>query len=108
MRLTRLLTTANKGTRILQDLHNTYDPVGNITRQLDDAQKTIFYGGQKVNAQSNYLYDSLYRLIEAEGREHTGQAGTNLQDNWDGQLEHAHASAKLTGSITWLHAKIWL
>jgi len=83
LRLTSLTTTANSGTKTLQDLHYTYDPVGNITHQTDDAQKTIFYGGQKVDAQSNYLYDSLYRLIEAEGREHTGQAGTNAQDNWD-------------------------
>jgi RHS repeat-associated protein len=83
LRLIRLLTTANSGVRILQDLHYHYDPVGNITRQFDNAQKTIFYGGQKVNAQSNYIYDSLYRLIEAEGREHTGQVGTNIKDNWD-------------------------
>jgi RHS repeat-associated protein len=83
LRLIRLLTTANSGTRILQDLNYHYDPVGNITRQFDNAQKTIFYGGQKVNAQSNYIYDSLYRLIEAEGREHTGQVGTNIKDNWD-------------------------
>lgn len=83
LRLTGLSTTANSGTNILQDLQYTYDPVGNITHQADNAHKTIFYGGQKVNAQSNYLYDSLYRLIEAEGREHTGQAGTNAKDNWD-------------------------
>ncbi|MEO8764900.1 MAG: SpvB/TcaC N-terminal domain-containing protein [Ginsengibacter sp.] len=83
LRLTRLRTTANSGTSVLQDMRYTYDPVGNITSQLDDAQKTVFYGGQKINARSNYLYDALYRLIEAEGREHTGQAGINIQDNWN-------------------------
>jgi RHS repeat-associated protein len=82
-RLTRLLTTANNGNSIIQDLNYTYDPAGNITRQFDNAQKTIFYGGQQVEAQSNYIYDALYRLIEATGREHTGQAGVNAQDNFN-------------------------
>jgi RHS repeat-associated protein len=82
-RLTRLLTTGNSASLVLQDLNYTYDPVGNITRQFDNAQKTIFYGGQQVEAQSDYIYDALYRLIEASGREHTGQIGVNAQDNWN-------------------------
>jgi RHS repeat-associated protein len=82
-RLTRLLTTGNNGNPILQDLTYTYDPAGNITRQFDNAQKTIFYGGQQVEAQNDYIYDALYRLIEAAGREHTGQIGVNAQDNWN-------------------------
>jgi len=81
-RLTRLLTTANMGANILQDLNYTYDPVGNITRQFDNAQKTVFYGGQQVNAQSNYIYDALYRLVEGSGREHIGQVTYNGNDNW--------------------------
>jgi RHS repeat-associated protein len=79
-RLTRLLTTADNGSSIKQDLHYTYDPAGNITRQLDNAQKTIFYGGQQVEA---HIYDAIYRLIEASGREHTGQAGVTAQDNFN-------------------------
>lgn len=83
-RLIRLLTTAENGVRVLQDLNYTYDPVGNITRQFDNAQKTVFYGGQRVEAMSEYLYDALYRLIEAGGREHSGQLDTNrADDNWD-------------------------
>jgi RHS repeat-associated protein len=81
-RLTRLLTTGN-GNSILQDQNYTYDPTGNITRQFDNAQKTIFYGGQQVEAQSDYYYDAIYRLIEANGREHTGQIGWNAQDNYN-------------------------
>jgi RHS repeat-associated protein len=80
-RLTRLLTTGN-GNRILQDMNYTYDPAGNITRQFDNAQKTVFYGGQQVAAKSDYYYDAIYRLIEAGGREHIGQASGNAQDNW--------------------------
>ncbi len=81
--LIRLLTTAGNGTRILQDLKYTYDPVGNITQIFDNAQKTIFYGGQEVEAQSDYIYDAIYRLVEASGREHRGQIGRPGTDNFD-------------------------
>lgn len=82
-RLIRLLTTGTTGSNILQDLAYTFDPVGNITRQFDNAQKTVFYGGQQVEAQSDYIYDAIYRLIEGAGREHTGQVSFGSQDNWD-------------------------
>jgi RHS repeat-associated protein len=82
-RLTRMLTTANNGAQILQDLRYTYDPVGNITAILDDAQKTVFYSGQKVEALSAFVYDALYQLVEATGREHSGQLTTGPGDNWD-------------------------
>jgi RHS repeat-associated protein len=81
-RLTRLLTTG-PANLILQDLNFTYDPAGNISRQFDNAQKTVFYGGQQVAAQSDYYYDAIYRLIEAGGREHIGQLSSNGQDNWN-------------------------
>jgi RHS repeat-associated protein len=82
-RLVQLLTTRNSDNTVLQDLNYTYDPEGNITRQFDNAQKTIFYGGQKVAAENNYIYDALYQLVEANGREHIGQVGLNTQDNWN-------------------------
>lgn len=81
-RLTRLLTTANNGTQVLQDLQYTYDPSGNITEILDQAQKTVFYGGQKVTAQNAFIYDALYQLVEATGREHSGQLSVGAGDNW--------------------------
>ncbi|BAU54872.1 SpvB/TcaC N-terminal domain-containing protein [Mucilaginibacter gotjawali] len=82
-RLTRLLCTANNGNNILQDLHYTFDPVGNITRQFDNAQKTVFYGGQQVEAQNDYIYDAVYRLVQGNGREHIGQVTFNNQDNFN-------------------------
>ncbi|MBX3255088.1 MAG: hypothetical protein KF862_13175 [Chitinophagaceae bacterium] len=85
-RLIRLQTIRNNDNTSLQDLNYTYDPAGNITSQFDNAQKTVFYGGQKVEAKSNYRYDALYRLIEADGREHIGQVSIvkadNRNDNW--------------------------
>ncbi|MCC3474020.1 MAG: toxin [Microcoleus sp. PH2017_15_JOR_U_A] len=72
-RLTHLKTT--RGGAVFQDLFYTYDPVGNITRIWDDAQQPIFFKGQVVLPQCDYIYDAIYRLIEATGREHIGQIG---------------------------------
>jgi RHS repeat-associated protein len=57
----------------IQNLFYTYDPVGNITEIRDDAQQTIFYNGEVVSPRNQYVYDALYQLIRAEGREHRGQ-----------------------------------
>ena len=58
----------------IQSLHYTYDPVGNITGIRDDAQQTIFFRNKRVDPSNDYTYDAIYRLIEATGREHLGQA----------------------------------
>ena len=58
---------------ILQDLRYTYDPAGNITRIEDAALKIVFHNDQQVEPVCNYVYDAVYRLIEASGREHIGQ-----------------------------------
>src|SRR6185369_15148754 len=57
----------------VQNLHYTYDPVGNITHIRDDAQQTIYFRNQRVEPSNDYTYDALYRLINATGREHLGQ-----------------------------------
>src|SRR5262249_45072146 len=59
---------------VLQDLHYTYDPVGNITAIRDDAQQTIYFNNQVVTPNASYIYDAIYRLLNATGREHIGQA----------------------------------
>ncbi len=59
----------------VQNLDYTYDPAGNITRIRDDAQQSIYFNNQRVDPSANYTYDSIYRLIEATGREHLGQVG---------------------------------
>jgi RHS repeat-associated protein len=58
----------------LQQLHYTYDPVGNVTHIRDDAQQAIFFRNRRVEPSADYTYDALYRLVEATGREHLGQA----------------------------------
>jgi RHS repeat-associated protein len=71
-RLTRLTTTRTEGGRVYQDLHYSYDPVGNITHIRDDAQQTIYFRNHRVDPSASYTYDALYRLNEATGREHLG------------------------------------
>jgi RHS repeat-associated protein len=71
-RLTRLITL--RGTQRLQDLRYTYDPVGNPVQVRDRAQQDIFFRNQVVGPSTRYFYDALYRLTEATGREHLGQA----------------------------------
>jgi RHS repeat-associated protein len=77
-RLTRLLTVrpnyADAGERTVQDLRYTFDPSGNITHIQDDAQQPIYFKNQRVEPSNEYTYDAVYRLTEARGREHLGQA----------------------------------
>ncbi len=55
--------------QVLQQLHYTYDPTGNITEIYDEAYEPVFFSKQRMEPKSAYLYDALYRLIEASGRE---------------------------------------
>ena len=66
-RLTSL--TASMSADTLQDLHYTYDAVGNVLQIEDKAQPITFGSNQRVEALSTFTYDSLYQLISATGRE---------------------------------------
>lgn len=59
--------------RQVQNLRYTYDPAGNITHILDDAQQAVYFRNQRVEPAADYVYDALYRLVQASGREHLGQ-----------------------------------
>ena len=58
----------------VQNLHYTYDAIGNAIKILDDAQQSIFFRNERVDPSNEYTFDSLYRLIEATGREHLSLA----------------------------------
>jgi RHS repeat-associated protein len=66
------MQTAMRGTRLLQQLGYTYDPVGNIVRITDDAQEgpAALISGVAVPARCDHVYDAHYRLREATGRVH--------------------------------------
>lgn len=59
----------------VQDLSYSYDPVGNIAHVGDAAQQAVYFANRRVDPASDYVYDALYRLVEASGREHLGQGG---------------------------------
>jgi len=53
----------------LQDLHYTYDPVGNVVRIEDRTLATVYFANQRVDGDRHFVYDSLYRLSESRGFE---------------------------------------
>jgi RHS repeat-associated protein len=85
-RLTHVKTTRSGDRVVLQDLTYTYDPSGNITHIRDDAQQTIYFRNRRVEPSSDYTYDAVYRLIEASGREHLGQAGAPIPHSYSDAL----------------------
>jgi RHS repeat-associated protein len=95
-RLVRLHTT--RGSSSLQDLHYVYDPAGNITSIRDDAQQTNYFNNAVVAPRADYVYDALYRLVTATGREHMGQVA-QPQTSWNDEsrvhLQHPHDGAAM-------------
>lgn len=68
------------GARLLQDLNYGYDPAGNIVLISNDAEETRYWNNQKVVPENRYVYDSLYQLVSASGREmaNAAQQGSSL------------------------------
>jgi RHS repeat-associated protein len=79
-RVSRLHTT-RPNRPALQDLHYTYDPVGNVAEVFDDAIAPVYFANALVEPRSRYRYDALYRLVEARGRESaaTGTMATHAE-----------------------------
>ena len=75
-----------------QALSYVYDPVGNITHITDGAQDTIYFRNRKVEPRNDYVYDALYRLITATGRQHLGQNGKPVR--------HSYNDANCTGLLS--------
>jgi RHS repeat-associated protein len=74
-RLTNLRTQRTAAPRGLQDLAYTYDPVGNITTLIDRAQETVYQNNTRIEPKHAYVYDALYRLVQATGRENAAAQG---------------------------------
>ncbi len=83
---------------VLQNLAYVYDPVGNILAVSDSAQPTVFFDNAVVPPSTQYVYDALYRLIAASGREHAGGIADVQRDQNDVplmNLPHANDAAAL-------------
>jgi RHS repeat-associated protein len=65
----------------LQLLSYVYDPVGNITSITDEAHQRVFNHNNIIEPVSKYLYDPLYRLVEATSREHEAMTPCHYRDN---------------------------
>jgi len=70
-RLSRL-SASRPGRSLLQDLLYDYDPVGNVLKIEDRSQPLKHFANQRIEPVSTFIYDSLYQLIEATGREAAG------------------------------------
>lgn len=84
----------------LQNLSYTYDPSGNIIFIRDDAQQTIYFNQAVIRPDADYTYDATYRLLEAAGREHIGQASqpwTTWNDELRTNLQHPNDGKAMRG-----------
>lgn len=81
-RLIRMETILGNGDP-LQDWRYTYDAVGNVTHVEDANEPFFFFNNQIVTALSTYVYDALYRLIQATGRENAAAFAHDSFDNWN-------------------------
>lgn len=76
-RLQNILSVYTPQNKVLQDYTYTYDPVDNVLTFKQNNIPTVFFSNQAVDAVATYDYDSLYRLIQATGREHIGIGNQN-------------------------------
>jgi RHS repeat-associated protein len=82
-RLAHLKTTRELDGELLQSLSYAYDPVGNITEIKDGAQQKVFFNNDVVTPSTAYVYDAIYRLIQASGREQAGGLADVQRDQND-------------------------
>lgn len=71
-RLESMKTKRSSDLKILQEVSYIQDPVGNITYIKNENHRTVFFNQSRVDPISVYKYDSIYRLIQASGRQHVG------------------------------------
>lgn len=96
------------GAKVLQDLHYRYDAVGNVVDVNNTAQPTTLFRNQKVAPQSTYVYDSLYQLASASGRQIAGDGSINFTrysrtyayDDAGNLLQIRHSTADTANSST--------
>jgi insecticidal toxin complex protein TccC len=84
-RLSTLTTTRPEQSgrsTLLQALTYQYDPVGNLLAITDAAKAISYTRNQQVVPASGYVYDALYQLCQASGRENAnaGQQAQALPD----------------------------
>ena len=95
----RRLGTIFRSPKVVQDLHYTYDPVGNITSIADGAVRTIFHANRRVEPTRAYTYDALYRLLKATGRESIAQTAFRQDPGRDSRRDYPYVGAAALGDL---------
>ena len=67
-------TLSRADASVVQKLHYAYDAVGNVLSVEDHSKPTQYNANQRIKPVSTYVYDSLYQLVQASGREEQGAA----------------------------------
>ncbi|WP_191631521.1 RHS repeat-associated core domain-containing protein [Pandoraea sputorum] len=67
-RLTHIVTTSPEG-KVLQDLTYRHDPVGNVVSVDDATLPARHWRNARSDGTQTFVYDTLYQLVEATGRE---------------------------------------
>lgn len=79
-RVTQRTISREQG-RVLQKIRYAYDAVGNVVSIHDHTKPIQHNANQRIEPISTYVYDSLYQLIKASGREEQGASrGAPLPD----------------------------
>ena len=65
-------TLSRTDASVIQKLHYAYDAVGNVLSVEDHSKPAQHNANQRINPVSSYVYDSLYQLVQASGREEQG------------------------------------
>ena len=53
---------------------------GNIVQIVDGAHQAVFFNNAVVLPENRYVYDAIYRLVEASGREHHSLGDVQFDD----------------------------
>lgn len=70
-RLVSVITSRRDGIQ-LQNIIYGYDPVGNVLSINDTTVPVSYFRNQAAPGKTEYLYDALYQLVSATGRENAG------------------------------------
>ena len=101
-RLNSMLTNrqeTNGAITELQNIEYVYDPIGNIIQITDNSHERVFHAGQQVNPTMNYVYDALYQLKQATGREHLALLKNSHQQHNDIFKETQFTQVNNTGQL---------
>jgi insecticidal toxin complex protein TccC len=84
-RVTQRTISRTQG-RVLQKTRYAYDAVGNVVSIHDHTKPIQHNANQRIEPINTYVYDSLYQLIKASGREEQGASRGALLPDWSSSV----------------------